>query len=156
LPLNLKKVALILTSNFEGFRAKTFPTPRKVTNKGMYEILLGTPDVFKIHSGVPKFGKALTDPIGIHTHLGSTISEPTWQSEEEEEVLVLQNTVLMNPEFINHNNQMDLTKMFTLDVLGIEDPEVNQMTASKAEAIKMVDAGTTYNPDLRYYETSLL
>ena len=138
-----------------------FPTPEKVAKTGVIDILLGTPHVHRIKAKLPSLGGPI-EPIGIHTKLGSSISAPMWPEGGS-----IHNTTLGEPIFVVHHStegQSDqgiayeeLERLFTLDSLGIECPTQtpSKLTATEAEAIRMVNETTTYDPDEPGYTTGL-
>ena len=139
---------------------ETYPTPAKVAKRAEVDVLLGTPYVYRIQSAVPSVGRAPDDPIGIHTYLGSAISAPSWEGEtdichtmmeESGTMPIVHNTVTGDP------TPIDLTRLFSLDVLGIECPteEVSKLSAAEQEAVDMIEASITYGPTLKQYCTGL-
>ena len=138
-----------------------FPTPEKVARTGVIDILLGTPHVHRIKAKLPSLGGP-TEPIGIHTKLGSSISAPMWPEGGS-----IHNTTLGEPNLVVHHTIDDrrdqgiaheeLERLFTLDSLGIECPTEtpSKMTATEAEAIRMVNETTTYDPAAPGYTTGL-
>ena len=78
-----------------------FPTPEKVARTGVIDILLGTPHVHRIKAKLPSLGGP-TEPIGIHTKLGSSISAPMWPEGGS-----IHNTTLGEPTFVVHYTTED-------------------------------------------------
>ena len=74
-----------------------FPTPEKVARTGVVNVLLGTPHVHRIKAKPPSLGGP-TEPIGIHTKLGSSFSAPMWPEGGS-----IHNTLLGEPTLLVHH-----------------------------------------------------
>ena len=128
---------------------RRFPTPEKVVKTGVTDVLLVTPHVHRIKAKLPSLGGP-TEPIGIHTKLGSSLSAPIWPEGGS-----IHNTILGEPTLLVHQtiddqsdhgiSHKELERLFTLDSLGIKCPTdtPSKMTATEDEAIQMVNESTT-------------
>ena len=128
---------------------------------GVIDVLLGTPHVHRIKVKLPSLGGP-TEPIGIHTILGSSLSAPMWPEGGS-----IHNTILGEPNFVGHHTRDDwsdqgishekLERLFRLDSLEIKCPTdiPSKMTGTEAEAICMVNESMPYDPVEQSYTTGL-